>query len=302
MPATTGEPALDLSVVPTDRYPLIRILNHSEAVLCAYAFDTENDTPVFIKVKDAEVASNGLRVAREADILASLAHPQIPRLIDADVAGDQPFPYVVSELKPGGAYPKKLLDEKFIPRLAAKICLSALEPLGYAHGQGFIHRDVKPDNLLMRTDGRQTSLVDFELGMRVDPSPSLDMVKALLGNEQQDLSRITQVGEVVGTADYISPERALGRRGDQRSDIYSMGVVLYRLLYASEPFRGKAGEVAELHVSRPIDFYNKTRDIPEALIGVMEVATQKEPNYRYASAGEMGEALERYLTDTSARI
>jgi|GEM_PF-4850333 len=305
MPATTGETTLDLSVVPTERYPLTRVISHSDTVLCAQAFDVETDMPVFIKVKDASVAGNGLRLAREADILAGLSHGQIPRLVDADIDEGQAFPYIVTELKPGSLYPQRLLDKQTVPRLAARICLSALEPLGYVHDQGITHRDVKPNNLLMRANGGLTSLVDFELGLW-DYQPSfLDMVRGLFGassESSEGKDRITEVGRVVGTADYMSPERAVGKRGTAQSDIYSMGVVLYRLLYGKTPFSGKATEVAKLHLTEPIDFTATERGIPEVLVGVMETATQKEPRHRYASAGEMGEALERFLRDTPPEV
>lgn len=289
-----GETLLDPKMVPTDRYPLRHVVEHSQSVLSAFACDLETDAAVFVKVKNAQVSSNGLRLAREAAILGELSHPQIPRLVDADTSESQPFPYVVLEFK--GSSPQEWFKTAGSNPLAvAQFCLSLLQPLAYTHEQGILHRDIKTKNIATGLTG-EASLLDFELGLH-DGQPSfLNAIKRrLLRRPEAGDSRITTVGHVSGTASYIAPERAIGQRGTPSSDIYSMGIVLYELLYGKLPFTGPPTVIARQHCTEKIDLSDTTGDIPEALIGVVEVATQKDPRHRYGSAGAMGEDIERYL-------
>jgi len=302
MSVETGKPALDLSAVPTDKFPLIHVLEHRPAGLCAYAFDIETEEPVFIKVKDAEVTDNDLRMEREAEALASLSHPQIPRLIDADTSEAQPFPYIVSEFKPGSIYMRTWYAKNSQPQTAAEICLSALSPLDYVHDQGIEHRDIKRDNFVINVGGLVSALVDFELALWDGQPLFLDRPQDPIRYDQIDSSRVTQTGRVKGTADYISPERAAGERGTAQSDIYSLGIMLYEFVYGQLPFVGTITEVAKMHVREPIVFPYAGGVITDDLIEIIETATQKSPEDRYASAGEMGEALERYLTDAPAMV
>jgi serine/threonine-protein kinase len=173
----------------------------------------------------------------------------------------------------GNPYTQRWLAEYPVSRLAARICMSALEPLGHLHEKGVIHRDVKTKNLVMSLSGR-AALVDLELG---------------LSEEKPDFQ---PEGKVLGTADYMAPERACGHRGDARTDIYAMGIVLYELLFGRLPFSGEPRQVAFSHIVDEIDLSNpERRPIPDSLISVIKKATQKNRADRYQSAGAMREAI-----------
>ncbi len=294
-----SEALLDLQTVPIERYPLIRVVRHTPFAFCGFGIDAETSDPVFIKARDPEFRDSGLRLSREADILGQFSHPQIPRLVEDGTAESQEVPYLVSEFKGGSLYPERWLAAYPYPRLAAQICLSALQPLAYSHDRDILHRDVKAGNLTMKFNG-EAALLDFELGINGNVHGALDQDRPGVATGE---SRITSSGEVLGTADYISPERARGELGTARSDIYSMGVVLYKLLYGKLPFTaGLDIVVARKHCFMDIDLADTDRDIPEALTAVIETATQKEPKHRYGSAGEMGEAIERFLRDEAPGV
>lgn len=290
------EDALTFEALPSDRYSVTSVITSSPYSLVAFAHDIDTEDVVLVKAR-TDIGTSKMRLKREADILDSLSHPQIPRLLAAELEGD--VPYIVTEAKPGTRYVGKWLRKYPAIQLAAKLSLSALKPLGYVHEQGFLHRDIKTNNLALQFSG-EAALLDFELGLhRNDRSPD---VREAVDNPDNDDVRITQSGRVVGTADYISPERAHGLRGERETDIYSMGIVMHELLLGRLPFEGEGPtEVAHMHCFKEIDLSDtRGREIPQALLAIVERATQKEPRHRYASAGAMSEDIADYLDTARA--
>jgi serine/threonine protein kinase len=259
----------------------------------AYARDSETAAIVFVKGKVTDTSEawpdSAIRFEREAAVLANLNHPQIPRLLDADLTGG--MPYIVTEAMPGSHYVPRWLEKYPAPQLAARVCLSALDPLGYVHDRGITHRDVKTSNLVMRLSGA-ASLVDFELAYCQDEATA----KVVYSGASCTDPSITETGKVRATANYVSPERAQGETSTPLSDIYSLGIVLYELLYGRVPFNGMPWHVAHQHIHNQIDLTPpQGRKIPIQLIEIIQWATEKDPDNRYQSADAMRQDLLCYL-------
>jgi tetratricopeptide (TPR) repeat protein len=208
------------------------------------------------------------RLRIEARAVAKLDHPNIVRVYDAGEADDVPF--VVMQLVEGSslqARPHADLSE--VLSIARQIC-AALE---HAHAHGIVHRDLKPDNILILADG-QPKLMDFGVARSVSSSLTTD-------------------GTIVGTAFYLSPEQALGRPIDGRTDLYALGVMLYQLVTGQLPFTGDDSlMVISQHLHAPVLSPRALRpDIPPALESIILKLLAKEPENRFASAREVATAL-----------
>jgi penicillin-binding protein 1B len=225
----------------------------------------------------------------EAQILRRIDHPHVVRVEDADVAEDG-RPFVVMELVEGESLREyirreRALDPEEALRVAAETC-SALEA---AHAAGIIHRDIKPHNLLLAraVDGSATvKVIDFGIA-KVREEAGLGFTGVLEGT----------TGFFVGTCDYASTEQALGKPLDGRSDVYSLGVVLYEMLTGSVPFRAEtpmASLVKRLQEA-PADPHRLRPSLPLQVCKVAMRALEREPEGRYASAAEMRRACETAL-------
>ncbi|WP_018502389.1 Stk1 family PASTA domain-containing Ser/Thr kinase [Parafrankia discariae] len=224
------------------------------------------------------------RFRREAQSSASLNHPAIVSVYDTgeDVINGTQLPYIVMEFIEGQTLRDVLqaqgpLDERHAMQVTAEICAA----LDYSHRMGIIHRDIKPANVMLATDG-SAKVMDFGIARATTATTS----------------NMTATSAVIGTAQYLSPEQARGARVDTRSDVYSTGVLLYELLTGEPPFRGdNPVAVAYQHVREipPPPSSHDARISPEADAVVLK-AMEKDPDDRYATAGEMREDLERALS------
>jgi beta-lactam-binding protein with PASTA domain len=214
------------------------------------------------------------RFRREAQAAAGLAHPNIVGIFDR--AEWEGTPYIAMELVDGRTL-KEMVTERgpLPPAVAVNFVEQMLRALGYAHRRGIVHRDVKPQNVIIDREGT-AKVADFGIARAANSS---DM---------------TQTGTMVGTVQYFSPEQAQGLPVDPRSDLYSAGVVLYELLTGRLPFEGEAPvSIALKHVNeRPVPPGQLRPGLPPALEAVVMRSMEKDPALRYQSADEFIAALE----------
>ncbi|MBJ7456791.1 MAG: serine/threonine protein kinase, partial [Thermoleophilia bacterium] len=222
-----------------ERYRLDELIGRGGMAAVWSATDTVLGRPVAVKrlhaglLADAEHAE---RFRREAMLVARLSHPNLVHLLDR---GDDPEgPYLVMELVEGENLKTRVRREGALdPDDAARICAQVGRALAYAHAQGVVHRDIKAQNVLITPDGG-VKLADFGIARLMEP------------DGQHGLTRTDML---MGSADYLSPEQADGRPVDARTDVYSLGILLYECLTGALPFRGEGFvAVAMKHCSEPL--------------------------------------------------
>jgi serine/threonine-protein kinase len=235
---------------------------------------------VAVKVLNERLSSDRQfveRFRREAQAAANLNHPNIVSLYDYGL--DEGTNFIVMEFIDGDPLSDIIQSEgPLMPERAAEIARDVALALERAHGAGLVHRDIKPANIMVTKSG-QTKVTDFGIARALDADQTM-----------------TQTGMVMGTAAYLSPEQAQGNPVDARSDIYSLGCVLYEALTGSSPFTGDTPlSIAYKHVREhavPPSTHNG--DVPAALDAVTMKALAKNPDNRYSSAAEMAEDLDRF--------
>lgn len=244
------------------------------------ATDTVLARPVAVKRLHAGLVADEEhreRFRREALMVARLSHPNLVHVLDRGEDGGGP--YLVLELVEGEDLKSRLRREgPMAPEDAARVCAQVALALAYAHGQGLVHRDIKAQNVLLSEDG-PAKLADFGIARMV-------------GAEAE--AGLTRTDMLLGSADYLSPEQANGQVLDSRSDIYSLGIVLFECLTATLPYVGEGFvAVAMKHCSEPPpDPRSVLADVPDWLAEVVLRATQKDPADRYLNAAAMASALE----------
>lgn len=245
------------------------------------AHDILLDRPVALKVLYPELSTNNSfveRFRREAQAAANLSHPNIVQIFDWGESENTYF--IVMEYIDGEPLSSIIRTQSPIAAdQAAAVAADIAKALGYAHRHGVIHRDVKPGNVLITQDG-QVKVTDFGIA------------RAIGADEQ-----VTQTGLVMGTATYFSPEQAQGLEVDGRSDIYSLGVVLYEMVTGRAPFTGDTPvAIAYQHVrEQPASPRSINPAIPSALEAIILQAMAKLPADRFRSADEMRADLDRFV-------
>ena len=217
-------PPLQLAAALRDRYTLERELGRGGMATVYLAHDIRQRQPVAIKVMHRHLTNtlNAERFRREMGIAASLSHPSIVPLFESGNVGGALY-YSMQYIEGGSLYQLLEREHELTVDEALRITHDVADALGYAHGLGILHRDVKPENILL-ADTRAL-VADFGLARVIGLA---------------DYRRLTETGTVVGTLYYLSPEQLLGDRDlDQRADIYSLGCLLYEMLTGEPPFCGK---------------------------------------------------------------
>jgi serine/threonine-protein kinase len=250
------------------------------------AFDTVLERQVAIKLMHREIASDSdqlERFRREARAVAQLNHPHIVTVIDA--GEDDQTPYIVFEYVEGETLKDRIRRHGRLPiQESIAYAIEIARALGVAHDRGIVHRDVKPQNVLVDEEG-SAKVTDFGIARTLD---------------QEGL---TADGRVLGTTDYVSPEQALGHPVTGQSDLYSLGIVLFEMLTGDVPFKGdNQVAVAMKHVREQLpDVQLRRPEVSSALAAVLDRATAKDTDERYATDQELIADLEQVLTYETQR-
>ncbi len=273
--AVTGDTLIDS--VFDGRYKIVRKLGAGGMANVYLAEDQELGRRVAIKILDTRHAADDSfreRFRREAKNAAGLSHPNIVSIYDRGEA--EGTYYIAMEYLSGRSLKELIVSRGPTPvRIAIDYTRQILAAIGYAHRHGIVHRDIKPHNVVVDADGR-LKVTDF-------------------GIARSGASQMTEVGSIIGTAQYLSPEQAKGAPVDQRSDLYSVGIVLYEMLTGKVPFTGETPlEIAMKHLSEvPVPPSELRPELPATLDSVVLRALAKDPEDRYQTAEEMDDDLAR---------
>ena len=261
------------------RYAIEREIGSGGMAVVFLARDCKHDRPVAVKVFRSEFATamGAERFLREIQLTAQLSHPNILPLYDSGESGG--FLFYVMPFVEGETLADLLAREQQLPLLqAVQIAREIAEALSLAHSHGIIHRDIKPQNVML--SGGHAVVADFGIARAVSEAAP---------------SRLTETGMAIGTPAYMSPEQASGAEHvDARSDIYSLGCVLYEMLVGQPPFTGPTAQaVLARHTMDQVPPPHTVRhSIPRELEDVVFCALEKSPADRYHTAGEFAEALQ----------
>jgi serine/threonine-protein kinase len=273
------------------RYRVEQTLGRGGMATVFLALDRELQRPVALKVLAdnlSDDASFRERFLREARLAARLSHPNVVQVFDAGEADGRS--YIVMEYVPGETVAELLARRRKVsPAEAVDVVAQAAEGLQHAHEQGLVHRDVKPQNLLVREDG---CVKVADLGIA----------------RAAEATRLTERGTILGTAAYLAPEQAAGEDVTAAADVYSLGAVLYELLTGRTPYDvSSLGELAARQSSGEIVAPRDLEpEIPERLEAVVMRCLARDPRFRVGSAGELAAdaraALGRSRRTTAATV
>ncbi len=259
------------------RYRVLEELGQGSMGIVYKAHDPNLDLILAVKVLRPECLQGETLVKRflaEARVLGRLDHPNIVRVYNVDE--DQGTVYIAMEFLEGEALNDLAKRKRLSPEEIADLGARIAEGLGYAHSKGIVHRDVKPGNILVRSDGKP-KITDFGIARIEDTAEHLR----------------TQAGEVLGTPAYMSPEQVLSEPVDGRSDIFSLGIILYELCAGERPFRGDSlGAVFQaITLATPVPLSERNPEIPAALAGAVERCLRRNPADRFQSGDELAATL-----------
>ena len=266
------------------RYELDGVVGRGGMAEVYRARDIRLDRIVAIKTLRADLARDQIfqaRFRREAQSAASLNHPNIVAVYDTgeDMATGVPVPYIVMEFVDGRTVRDLLQDgHRLLPERSLEIIDGVLRALDYSHQAGIVHRDIKPGNVMVTRNG-DIKVMDFGIARAMSDAQAT----------------MTQTAQVIGTAQYLSPEQARGERVDSRSDLYSTGCLLYELLTGRPPFTGDSPvAIAYQHVrENPVPPSRVDPDVPPWADAIVLKAMAKSPADRYQTAADMRADLQR---------
>jgi eukaryotic-like serine/threonine-protein kinase len=256
-----------------DHYRIDAVISQTQMSVLYKATDLQSGSPLAIKVPNPEMEADPVlmdRFMREEEIGRQLDHPGVVKAFNDEQRSRL---YMVIEWVDGRLLRSILNEQKKLPiARATSITLAICDALDYMHKRGIVHRDLKPENVMVM-ENDQIKLIDFGIAMK------------------EDARRLTfvNVTSLLGTPDYISPEQVKGARGDQRSDIYSVGIMFYEMLTGRVPFVGPnplaVMNERVLNAVKPPSELNP--EISPELEEILYRALEREPRHRYATASEM---------------
>jgi eukaryotic-like serine/threonine-protein kinase len=267
-----------------DRYELEGVVGRGGMAEVYRARDIRLDRIVAIKTLRTDLAQDQTfqaRFRREAQSAASLNHPSIVAVYDTgeDTATGMPVPYIVMEFVDGRTVRDLMIEgHRLTPERTLEIIGGVLRALEYSHQAGIVHRDIKPGNVMVNRNG-DIKVMDFGIARAMNDSQAT----------------MTQTAQVIGTAQYLSPEQARGERVDARSDLYSTGCLMYELLTGRPPFMGDSPvAIAYQHVrENPVPPTQLDPELPQWADAIVLKAMAKSPGDRYQSAAEMAADVQR---------
>ena len=271
------------------RYELGELIGRGGMAEVHRGYDTRLGRPVAVKILRSDHARDASflhRFRREAQSVAGLNHRSIVAVYDSGEdrvtesgGAELAVPYIVMELVEGQTL-REILNE--VGRLdadeAARVCEGVLDALAYSHRMGIVHRDIKPGNVMIGADG-SVKVMDFGIA------------RALADAQ----ATMTQTAAVIGTAQYVSPEQARGETVDHRSDVYSVGCLLFELLTGRTPYVGEPISLTYQHVNADIPLPSSLEpDVPPSLDAVVAAALTKDRDQRYEDASDMADDLRAF--------
>ena len=271
-----------------DRYTVEREIGRGGMATVYLCRDLRDGGKVAVKVLRPELGSAVVveRFLREIAFASELDHPQIPKVLDSGVVGDLPF-YVMNYIE--GESLRALLDrERQLPiEEAIRITQEVVKPTAYAHARGIVHRDIKPGNILLSKD--TVYVLDF------------GVARAIMASADESL---TSTGVAVGTPAYMSPEQALAdHHVDARSDIYSLGCVVYEMIAGIPPFMGATAQavMSRRFIAPPPPLHEARDSVPSAVENAVMKALTRSPADRWQTATAFGDALSGAATSPSVQ-
>ncbi len=287
-PPRTRELSLSFLQPPSDaaylgrlaHFDVMRVLGRGGMGIVLEAFDSRLQRNVALKVLDPELAGDEVarqRFCREARAAASITHENVVAVYQVERSGDDGLPYLVMQLISGESLEQRLTREKRLPvREVVRIAMQSAHGLEAAYAQGLIHRDIKPGNILLEATNDRVKLTDFGLA-----------------RAEEDV-KLTHTGFVSGTPLYMAPEQAMGDEPDHRSDLFSLGAVMYEMCAGEPPFSGNSALAILKQISdkkhRPLRELNP--DVPEWLAETIDKLLAKKPADRLQSATHLAELLD----------
>ncbi|MBX3156990.1 MAG: serine/threonine protein kinase [Deltaproteobacteria bacterium] len=273
----SAQPADRIGQVIGDRFRLDALIGKGAMAHVYRALDQK--TSAYVAIKILKLAFDGdpsahQRFAREADVQERVRHHNVAALLESGVTqfGE---PFLALELLRGKTLRTVIRDEKCVhPLRAASYAYQALQGLGAVHDAGILHRDLKPANIMLEpSPGPIDRVVVIDFGFATF----------------EGSAKLTAQGAVVGSLRYIAPERLRGEDIDHRSDVYSIGIILYELLTGAPPFVAASDmDLVEMHLHDIPDL----GPVPAQLNDILQIALAKDQDDRYSTAGEMASALE----------
>ncbi|HEV3152737.1 MAG TPA: protein kinase [Candidatus Baltobacteraceae bacterium] len=266
------------------RYEVLELIGRGGTADTYRALDQTLQREVAIKVLIDRSDDVNKRFLREAQAMAKLNHPRIVQVFD--VGEETGISYIIMELVRGKTL-RDLEGGSISYRQALTYLIDILEALEYAHNEGTIHRDIKPSNIMTIEDGKHVKVMDFGLARRTS-----------------DMTQTTRTGQIVGTIGYLAPERFLSKPADIRSDLYSVGIVMYEIFTGTVPFRNDKDDLVATIFSHvhdaPTPPHEINRNIPEPLERVIMRAIDKDPGKRYQAARDFIADLNLLLSPSAA--